>query len=177
MSFNNIKTKLQAERGFTIVELLIVIVVIGILAAITIVSFNGVTARANTANAVSAVNTVATKAEAYNSEPTTTGYPSTFALLTGATAAGTSYLVTGVTFTATAIAAAPTPASTINFYVCGTAAGAASTSAATTTVVTGNQVKAWDFSKSAISTTVGTAGQTSGTAPNTYAVSCWITAS
>jgi len=29
-------------RGFTIVELLIVIVVIGILAAITIVAFNGV---------------------------------------------------------------------------------------------------------------------------------------
>jgi prepilin-type N-terminal cleavage/methylation domain-containing protein len=34
------------KHGFTIVELLIVIVVIGILAAITIVSFNGVTARA-----------------------------------------------------------------------------------------------------------------------------------
>lgn len=37
------------KRGFTIVELLIVIVVIGILAAITIVSFNGVTKRAVTA--------------------------------------------------------------------------------------------------------------------------------
>lgn len=34
-------------RGFTIVELLIVIVVIGILAAITIVAFNGVQNRAN----------------------------------------------------------------------------------------------------------------------------------
>lgn len=34
-------------RGFTIVELLIVIVVIGILAAITIVAFNGVQARAD----------------------------------------------------------------------------------------------------------------------------------
>lgn len=37
----------SAPRGFTIVELLIVIVVIGILAAITIVSYTGVTARAN----------------------------------------------------------------------------------------------------------------------------------
>lgn len=36
------------QKGFTIVELLIVIVVIGILAAITIVSYNGITARANT---------------------------------------------------------------------------------------------------------------------------------
>ncbi|RYF27562.1 MAG: type II secretion system protein [Chloroflexi bacterium] len=39
----NIKT----NRGFTIVELLIVIVVIGILAAITVVAFNGVQDRAN----------------------------------------------------------------------------------------------------------------------------------
>ena len=35
------------QRGFTIVELLIVIVVIAILAAITIVAYNGVTSRAN----------------------------------------------------------------------------------------------------------------------------------
>ena len=35
------------QKGFTIVELLIVIVVIGILAAITIVAFNGVQQRAN----------------------------------------------------------------------------------------------------------------------------------
>ena len=37
----------QKQSGFTIVELLIVIVVIGILAAITIVAYNGVQARAN----------------------------------------------------------------------------------------------------------------------------------
>ena len=39
----------KTPRGFTIVELLIVIVVIGILAAITIVSFNGVQKKATTA--------------------------------------------------------------------------------------------------------------------------------
>lgn len=38
---------MRKNRGFTIVELLIVIVVIGILAAIVIVSFNGIQKRAN----------------------------------------------------------------------------------------------------------------------------------
>ncbi len=37
------------QHGFTIVELLIVIVVIGILAAITIVAYNGIQSRANVA--------------------------------------------------------------------------------------------------------------------------------
>jgi prepilin-type N-terminal cleavage/methylation domain-containing protein len=41
------------KQGFTIVELLIVIVVIGILAAITIVSYNGVQAKAHNAARVS----------------------------------------------------------------------------------------------------------------------------
>ena len=40
------RKQLQKQRGFTIVELLIVIVVIGILAAITIVAYNGVQTRA-----------------------------------------------------------------------------------------------------------------------------------
>jgi len=42
------KNKKQPLRGFTIVELLIVIVVIGILAAITIVAYNGIQQRAKT---------------------------------------------------------------------------------------------------------------------------------
>ena len=37
----------RAQAGFTIVELLIVIVIIGILAAITIVAYNGIQERAN----------------------------------------------------------------------------------------------------------------------------------
>lgn len=44
---NILKKHSNDRRGFTIVELLIVIVVIGILAAITIVAFNGVQNRAN----------------------------------------------------------------------------------------------------------------------------------
>lgn len=46
----------QQPSGFTIVELLIVVVVIAILAAITIVAYNGIQRRANESAAVSAVN-------------------------------------------------------------------------------------------------------------------------
>lgn len=42
-----VKKSRSLHRGFTIVELLIVVVVIAILAAITIVAFNGIRARAN----------------------------------------------------------------------------------------------------------------------------------
>ncbi len=48
-------TTSSTVRGFTIVELLIVIVVIAILAAITIVSYNGIQARAKNDQMVSAV--------------------------------------------------------------------------------------------------------------------------
>jgi general secretion pathway protein G len=44
------------RKGFTIVELLVVIVVIGILASIVIVAYNGVQTRAKNAKTVSAVN-------------------------------------------------------------------------------------------------------------------------
>ncbi len=53
------------HRGFTIVELLIVIVVIGILAAITIVAYNGITQKANQASAQTAAEQAAKKVLSY----------------------------------------------------------------------------------------------------------------
>lgn len=47
---NDLKPKNIRNKGFTIVELLVVIVIIGILAAITIVSYTGVTQKANEAS-------------------------------------------------------------------------------------------------------------------------------
>jgi prepilin-type N-terminal cleavage/methylation domain-containing protein len=47
--------KRQQQKGFTIVELLIVVVVIAILAAITIVSYNGIKVRAQNAATTQAI--------------------------------------------------------------------------------------------------------------------------
>lgn len=64
-------------RGFTIVELLIVIVVIAILASISIVSYNGIQNRAKATAAATTAKNVSTKAEMTN---TLLGaYPSTIA--------------------------------------------------------------------------------------------------
>jgi prepilin-type N-terminal cleavage/methylation domain-containing protein len=68
MSLENIKSKLQSERGFTIVELLIVIVVIGILAAITVVAYTGVTTNARNVQNKTDATAIARAAEAYNAD-------------------------------------------------------------------------------------------------------------
>lgn len=62
---NNIKTK---ERGFTIVELLIVIVVIAILAAITIVAFSGIQQRSRDSARQADVSNLVKALVAYTSE-------------------------------------------------------------------------------------------------------------
>lgn len=60
------KENKNTSRGFTIVELLIVIVVIAILAAITIVAYNGIQNRAKTSSAQSAAANLDKKIETYN---------------------------------------------------------------------------------------------------------------
>lgn len=61
------------KKGFTIVELLIVIVVIAILAAISIVAYNGIQSRANDTAVRSDLNNLARKYEIYKID--NGGYP------------------------------------------------------------------------------------------------------
>lgn len=68
----------RRRQGFTIVELLIVIVVIGILAAITIVAFNGVQKKAQASAAQSAVSQANKKVLAYAAQ-NSDNYPSSLA--------------------------------------------------------------------------------------------------
>ena len=168
MTLNNINS-MRKDRGFTIVELLIVIVVIAILAAITIVAYNGIQSRAKTSSAQSAASNVVKKAEIYNTADTTTGYPATLTALTGA-ASTTTYAVTGVT-AATPPLSSTTPQTGVAFYKCGVGAAGAATSAATVTNQTGVRVDYYDYSTS--TTKSLTTGTTTGTV-STYNVTCWI---
>jgi len=73
--------KAAYRRGFTIVELLIVIVVIAILAAITIVAYNGIQQRAKAAAAQSEVSQILKKIEAVKTLNGTDQYPTDAASL------------------------------------------------------------------------------------------------
>ena len=103
---NKINSLINKERGFTIVELLIVIVVIGILAAITIVSYTGITAQATLAKYKQDSSSIVSVAEViYNSSAS--AYPQTAAAFTSTTAK----LPGNVAVNATPLTAAPTSVS------------------------------------------------------------------
>lgn len=152
MSLSSIKA-MKAEKGFTIVELLIVIVVIGILAAIVIVSFNGVQQRANTTASKSAASTVQKKAEAYNAlnatYPTSSGefnaYPES-ALTNSGVSLGPDSGPSAVSST--------NGKTTVVYYTCGTG---------------GFRVKYWDYSNNRLSLPADSihGGSTTGTTPDT----------
>ncbi len=75
-------TKNIKNQGFTLVELLIVIVIIAILTVVSLVAYNGLQNQAKTSAAKSTVDTVAKKAELYNTEEGK--YPEDITKLTGA---------------------------------------------------------------------------------------------
>lgn len=154
----------KPSRGFTIVELLIVVVIIAILAAITIVAYNGIQARAKTSAAQSMANSAIKKIEAYNVDDTspTAGYPSAATQLTSA-ASGAVYRLDGVTW--------GTPASTANtnvlrYTACGHngTATAPATVAAMTSIV-GGKIEYYNYSTPGI-VTVNAGNTTTGGTPN-----------
>ena len=150
----NLQT-LKNQKGFTIVELLIVIVVIGILAAITIVAFNGIQNRGKTSAAQSAAGNADKKSEAYNAE--VGYYPTTLGALTGASSDKT-YQLTGIT-AATSLTNTSANNSII-FSVCGSGSPAGLANI-TATNVTGSSIQYRDYGASTNITV--TAGVTTGT--------------
>jgi prepilin-type N-terminal cleavage/methylation domain-containing protein len=140
MTLNRIKT-MKKERGFTIVELLIVIVVIAILAAITIVAYNGVTNRANLSKAQTNAVSVQKVAEAYNAD--TGRYPGlTTDFTTGSTSTKLPTAITVVS-QATALTATSGPTTVTWAYV-----GSSATTA------TGGRITYWDATTNAVSTNI-----------------------
>lgn len=110
MTLSNIN---KSEKGFTIVELLIVIVIIGILAAITIVAYNGITNRANASSAKQNAQSVQTFATTYQTDSDNGQFPAASALTAGAkTPNGAATLPSGVSVTATVPGTANTSAIT-----------------------------------------------------------------
>lgn len=134
MTFSKLKT-MKKDRGFTIVELLIVIVIIAILAAIVIVAYNGITNRAKTSKALSAAQAIQQKSEAFNAEM---GYYPSQSSDFG-TDATKSYHITGVSFLAAAPTTAPANESSAFMDPC------PSTVVAGDTDATGESITYWDY--------------------------------
>jgi type IV pilus assembly protein PilA len=99
------KKMLNNKKGFTLIELMIVVAIIGILAAIAIPNFMNYQCKAKQAEAKTLLGNVRVAQEAYNAEHDT--YGSTLASIGFAAKGDTRYSITtsgGSTFTATATA-------------------------------------------------------------------------
>lgn len=83
--------RLKDKRGVTLLELMIVVVIVGILAAVAIPAYNGYVTRSRRSDAFTALETVRAAQEMYRAEQG--GYAISFAALAGCTTtmAGNNY--------------------------------------------------------------------------------------
>mgnify|MGYP002753650311 CR=1 FL=1 len=111
-------TKNIKNQGFTLVELLIVIVIIAILTVVSLVAYNGLQNQAKTSAAKSAADAVAKKAELYNTAKSS--YPTGLTILTNTADSGEPYYLDAKTVKEGTLAAgtAPAEANTIEYKVC-----------------------------------------------------------
>ena len=136
-------TKNIKNQGFTLVELLIVIVIIAILTVVSLVAYNGLQNQAKTSAAKSAADAVAKKAELYNTAKSS--YPTGLTILTNTADSGEPYYLDAKTVKEGTLAAgtAPAEANTIEYASC--------------TGNKGAKVKYYNFSKDTVEErTIGT---------------------
>ncbi len=134
------------HQGFTIVELLIVVIIIAILAAITIVAYNSMQTRAKNSAAQATLNTFAKKIHAYNvingSYPSATGTVMTTLNSITESKMGSANILIGTPD-------ASTGTNTVKVEICGTGAGI--------------KLTGWDYTANTISSTPLALGNVGGT--------------
>ena len=128
----------KIKKGFTIVELLIVIVVIGILSTIVIVTYQGVQDKANAVANLTSAKEVLGKAEAFNS--LNTNYPTSNSVFSATDADSSVKLSTKTASNLGTTAPSATAKSAILYAPCPAASSAP----------TGAKVSYWDNDKKAI---------------------------
>jgi len=94
--------KLVSRRGFTLVEIMIVVAIISLLAAIAIPNLLRARHNANEAAAIAALRTISTACESFRAAQTPPSYPANLAALSTATPAYIDAGLSGATTAATA---------------------------------------------------------------------------
>lgn len=159
----NKSTNTKKARGFTIVELLVVIVVIGILTAISIVSYSGVTTKARNSAAAAQADAVKTAAETYYAT-NGTGYPFQRSDFTsgGSASEGVSSKFTANAFTNTAYSATSANYDKVLYTPCSSTVATPPTDASSTT---GAKIGYYNYTGGAITTSYMYVGATSSSTP------------
>nr|MBU1327973.1 prepilin-type N-terminal cleavage/methylation domain-containing protein [Candidatus Omnitrophota bacterium] len=93
---------LRSKQGFTLVEIMIVVAIIALLAAIAIPNLLRARHNANEAASIAAIRTISTACESFRSAQTPTSYPANLAALSSATPAYIDAGLAGATAAGTA---------------------------------------------------------------------------